>query len=810
MPMRGSKGKPRHAWRTRRLAACCFILTSVFASPSLPATRGSGHETLHLEIFVNDHPSNLIAKIFRDAQGRLVATRAELKELGIAAPGRGDDTLVPIESIPGLAMRFDEPAQRLYLHLAPEAQHRRDYAADGHSPLVKRLDVTPAKEFGLVVNYNAFTTGARPISGGGKFTRTGSLSLDTRAFSPYGVLQNSAIAGTTLTKQGILRLETSFVFAHQESMTTTTLGDSISGGLNWTRPVRHGGLQISRQFGFRPDLVTAALPSVSGSAAVPSTVDVYVDNVRIATQQVGTGPFRLTNLPVSGESGMARVVVRDVTGRESVTTLPFFAGAKLLAPGLWDFSLDAGVPRYNYAVNSFDYGRRPFGMGSLRYGYSENLTLEVHAEGTRGLVNGGVGAVWSLGNFGTFNAALAGSRHANRTGVLAQLGWEKNFGFFFLGLNTQRSFGRFEDVASVTARTAPTGLSPTLIAAGFAPVARSPSVPKAMDRVSLGVPIEKLKASFSASFVNLERDGGEKSRLVALSYSQSVLEDVNAFATAFTDLKDRNQAGVFVGLSWTIGPDYQIGASYEGTRSGSSVGIEAQRMMGAKPHDYAWHAYDREGKKSERGASGAYRNPWSRIELGLRQNPNAVGGYAGVEGALIASPSGLFATNRVNDAFAIVDAGAPGVEVLRENRVVGKTDFRGKLVVPDLQSFQRTRIAINPESLSGDRFSSVNDTEVMPGFRGSAVVGAQTMTLSESARVEIRDSGGAHFPAGTRITHTESGVMLTIGYGGTTFLARAGETNTLVVRRNGGDCAVRFAKSELTRGRIGPLTCKAE
>ncbi len=146
----------------------------------------------------------------------------------------------------------------------------------------------------------------------------------------------------------MLRLDSSFVFAHADTMTLGTLGDAITGGVNWSRPVRFGGGQISRQFALRPDLVTAPLPSVSGSAAVPSTVDVYVDNIRVASRDVAAGPFRINNIPVPARPAQPGVVVRDVTGRETVTAVPFFTSPKLLAPGEFDFSLEGGVPRYNY------------------------------------------------------------------------------------------------------------------------------------------------------------------------------------------------------------------------------------------------------------------------------------------------------------------------------------------------------------------------------------------------------------------------------------------------------------------------------
>jgi len=121
-------------------------------------------------------------------------------------------------------------------------------------------------------------------------------------------------------------------------MITYRAGDTITRGLAWTRPIRMGGVQVQRSFGLRPDLVTLPLPPLSGSAAVPSTVEVYVNNLKTFSQEVGTGPYRLSNIPAVTGSGMARVVVRDSAGREIESTLPFYASASLLAPGLTNFS----------------------------------------------------------------------------------------------------------------------------------------------------------------------------------------------------------------------------------------------------------------------------------------------------------------------------------------------------------------------------------------------------------------------------------------------------------------------------------------
>src|SRR5581483_1834284 len=92
-------------------------------------------------------------------------------------------------------------------------------------------------------------------------------------------------------------------------------GDAISGGLNWTRPIRFGGVQVQRNFDLRPDLVINPLPTFSGSAAVPSTLDVYMGNIKTYTQQVPAGPFQINNLPLVS-AGEARVFLTQSNGQQ--------------------------------------------------------------------------------------------------------------------------------------------------------------------------------------------------------------------------------------------------------------------------------------------------------------------------------------------------------------------------------------------------------------------------------------------------------------------------------------------------------------
>lgn len=803
-------------WQCHRLTRLCRVLvllmgvllaTGVTARAAPP---NPDNLRLMLEVFINGDPTNLIAEFRRSSDGRFSSKRSELREIGINVPKGRDEDMIEMDSLPGIGLRYDEQGQKLHVTISPEMRLAREYSASEGSGFVTKEKTEISRDIGGVLNYGLYGTATRGYSNSSKIFQTGSLTLDHRVFSPLGVLQNSAIAGTTLAKKGLLRLDTSFVYAHPDTMTMVTAGDVISGGLNWTRPVRYGGGQISRSFSLRPDLVTAPLPSVAGSAAVPSTVDVFVDNIRVASREVSAGPFRLNNIPVPGESGTARVVVRDVTGRETVTSVPFFTSSKLLSAGEFDFSFDGGVPRYNYAIESFDYGKKWIGMGTARYGLTERLTIEGHGEATPGLANGGAGLTFGAGTWGTITMAGAASWYNSTLGGLVHGSWQNTIKGVFVGMSTQRTFGKYQDVASVTAKKTVTKGSDDLTDSGYFVLNRSSGTPKAMDRLTVGVPLPKWNASFAASFINLERADGDKSHLISLTYSQTFNKKYNAFISAFTDLASHKTAGVTAGLSFQLGDDMIVSGSINGTRESKAASLEVTRPLGTNAHDYGWRVFTNEGTNVQRGATATYRNPWSQIGAGIRQDKNFIGGYGELDGAIVATTNGILPSRRVSDAFAIVDAGAPGIEVLHENRPVGYTNWFGKAVVPDLRSLQRSKIAISPETVPAGNYVTLTETDVIPGYRGAANVRVKSIAAQDTARVVIHDEKGEPMPLGTVVTLKETGATFGLGYGGMTFIPGIGDSNTLHVQNGEKSCEVSFSREERrgNLGRVGPLVCK--
>ena len=110
------------------------------------------------------------------------------------------------------------------------------------------------------------------------------------------------------------------------------------------------------------ELIRSALPLGSGvmlrQLALQLDILVLTWMSNLTTVGLFSGPYRISNVPAVTGAGTARVVLRDASGRETVTNLPFYVSSKLLAEGLFDFSLEAGMPRLFYATAADSYARQ--------------------------------------------------------------------------------------------------------------------------------------------------------------------------------------------------------------------------------------------------------------------------------------------------------------------------------------------------------------------------------------------------------------------------------------------------------------------
>jgi outer membrane usher protein len=761
-------------------------------------------QSLRLEVFINGVPTHLVEPFTLSTDQHLLAKPTDLEDIGIKVPGY-QDPLQPLDiaTLPNVTYRFDAPAQKIDFQLSDK--ERLAHVYDAHSTGSRLL--TPRADWGALVNYSLFGTSTNRLSTFPRFSGL-NATIEARAFSPYGEISQTGIVGNTiLSQETALRLDSTYTYSDPDRMLTGRAGDTISGSLVWTRPIRYGGLQLQRDFTLRSDLVTQPLPNLSGSAAVPSTVDVFINSVKTYSQDVAAGPYSITNLPVVGGNGTAHVIVTDATGRSTDTAVPFFTAPTLLAKGLTDFSLDAGFARRNYGLLTADYDRQPLGSVIGRYGATEWLTLEGHAEGGAGLVNLGGGSVVRAGQWGTISAAIGGSHVGSRSGAQFNAGYDIEFFGITVDLNTQRTLASFNDLASVTSTT----LAPSL-AASFAAGSYSldPRPPRALDRITVGLPLKFDLASISASFIDLVEANGTRSRIATVSLSRQLPYDASLFVTGFVDLSQSRNMGVFAGISIPLGPRIHANIGGSTGDSGRYAQIDVGQTLQPANGSFGWRVRDLEGTNAIRVGDASYRSTYGTAQIEVSQQRNNIDTQGALDGSIgYIDNGGLFFGNHVADGFALVNTGISGVPVYRDNRLIGETDPWGKLVVPDLRSFQGNQIGIDPLALPMNAEARSTKQLVAPAARSGVGIDFGIDRRVDAAMVRLQDAAGHPIPAGTKGHRKDDSDSFVIGYDGQAYIKHLQRDNVIIVDLGDHDCTASFSYQAAggKRVAIGPIPC---
>jgi outer membrane usher protein len=760
-----------------------FVLRISIIATALLVTAPAAHANLalQLEVSINGEALNLIAGFTQWPDGSFTAKASELSALGIKLDkDTNPSDEIPLAGLPDTSFNYNVTNQTMAFTMGDTARLTKYFDAAQESN-----NIVLSTGFGMVLNYTAFASASRVKSARQSTFDGASLSLEDRVYGKLGVVSNSGIIGrTTDNKTNYLHLDSAWTYSNQDKLLTGTIGDIITGGLSWTRPVRLGGIQLRRNFGLRPDLITNPLPTINGSAAVPSTLDVYINNLKTYSQDVPAGPWTIRNVPTTNGAGKARIIVREATGRETETTTPFFASEDLLSQGLVDFSTELGAARKNYASQSFDYDTELAATASFRYGIADWLTAEAHAEGSARLANGGLGIVANIANFGLLTVAGSASTFEARQGAQLQADFETEICNINFNASTLRSFGDYSDLAAIEPM-------------------------KALDRASLGFRVPHDEGSIGLSLLHLEKHDGEQSWIGSLNYARPLIGSSSLSLSGFADISDQKSYGAFLYVSVPLGSwgSGSAGTSYDG--KGTSLTVEISKPQNQTPRSFGWRAQLQQGATSSQRGNLNYRGNITDLEANITNTDNTIQTSASADGALVLAQGGIFPSRRIDDAFAIVDAGAPDVRVFHENHLAGHSNKHGKILIPGLRAYEKNKIAIEPDDLPLNADVPQFETEISSTDRNGVVVNFGVKANIASALLRISDAKGKPFKPGTQ-GQLEGGETFVIGYAGEAYVKDLKPQNTIAITSPSGTCEASFAyeKSSGTQTFINGIICQ--
>jgi outer membrane usher protein len=751
-------------------------------------------QTLYLEIVINGISRGGVTPLVHEPDGSWSAEPDALEAAGLipASAARRSDGRIDLNRLPGVSFVYDEPSQSLLVSAEPAAK----------STLVLRATPRPVAtsqpvdaQTGALLNYSvAFNPGYAAEAGEFTFGPV-AAAFEARAYSPFGVL-SSQFTLSSRDPTHIYRQNTNWRYAQPEGGWRVAAGDFTTGALDWTRPTRLGGLQVQNDFALQADVVTFPVPGMSGSAALPSTAEVYVNGIKRYSADVEQGPFVIEDLPLTSGSGTASLVVRDATGQEVTIERPFYVARELLRPGLLDYSFEVGYARIGMATDADRYDPTPMASASMRFGLTDWLTIEGHAEGGEGLINAGVGLTTSLLDRGVAQLAVTGSQTDEGQGYQAF----GAIGFDFFGLpiraKAQGTVGPYHDIGSFTYRNEDDGLSG--------------SAPEYLAQISTSLPTPVDRLRLNLSYTELLTQENEHKRLVGLSTSQQ-LWGGSLSASASYDLIDKDYR-VQLGYSWGIGEDMRASTSATSGKSGVNT---QSRVASPSPDtlgDVGWSVGYATGDQSRLSATLDADLPALTTKANVSYNGESLSGSAQLSGAVVVNEAGILLANPIDDAFAVVDAGYAGVPVLVENRPIGVTGADGKLVVTGLRGFEANRVGIDSKSLPLDAVVLSTRQDIRPAD-GSGVVVSFGTSGDGSALVTFRDADGAFLPVGAVGQASKSIQPFMIGYDGQAYVIGLSKQNRVAIDvGDGRSCVAEFAFTAEAGEQVAipDVTCRPE
>lgn len=755
------------------MVALCLLSKPAFGqklrpaqSPALP---GSETELLLVEVSINGD--------LRDGQ-YLVARRgaqwlmrsADLPALRI---GEGVGEPVPVEgesliALPdGISARFDRARQRLELDVPVDL-----FAGQRLSASSGRLQPTQGA-FAAFLNYDVSLDYQDRLRGSG-FIEAG-MSDD------WGLVATTTAFGQGLGKGGAVRLESYYMRDDPSGLTRLVVGDTITAAPDWLRQVRFGGVRFGTEFSLQPDLVTFPTPAFAGRTAVPSNVELLVNNASRYQGQVDQGPFSINQAPLVTGAGDVTIVLRDALGVERRVRTSYYVSPRLLSRGLAAWSLEAGYERRDYGIRSFDY-RNPFVAGSYRRGLTQWLTIDGRAElsGDVRMVGAGATLVWAP--VGEFGLSVAGSQGRDGQGGLYRVFYSHVAPRWNVAISYQRASGRFDQ----------------------------PGIDRDQDRIvkqvqaAAGLSLGR-GGSVALGWTDLRYSDGNGAKLASANYSLSL--GGRAFLNLYAIRSDMSDAGrqTLFGLGLTVPLGQRSSAYLQVDRRNQLAEL---RQTPAMEGGWGYRLTAGTGDSDRQQAEVRWRGNVGEMSLEAARQGGDEGVRFLASGGLLLAGGGVHATRRIEGGFGVVEVpGQADVRIYQENRLVTRTDADGMAIIPDLRPYEANRLSLAPSDLPLDTQMPDDRMIVVPRYRG-AVNARFPIKRSNPATIIVTTADGQLIELGSNVVASD-GSRLFVGQQGEIFLPHFNAGMTLTIDTAQGHCRAALPAIETgeTLPRIGPIVC---
>lgn len=742
-----------------------------------------------LEVLLNGAPVGIWPIVERD--GQIFAPPEAYEAWRLQRPADAPHiefkglTYLSLSSLSGAEVRIDPVQNALVLNLRADAflgaRMKRDQAA-----AVLYSEVVPSAFLNYDLNYS------HSHSRGTAATHSLGVLGEAGHSSSWGLLSTS-FAARDLTGDApgahpkLLRLETTLRRDYPEYGYTVNLGDSVTRTGYLGRPTLFAGIQFGTNFGLNPHVNRQPLPVIMGQTLAPSTVQLYVNDVLRQTARVPAGPFTLDNLPAVMGNGDVSVVVRDILGRETVITQPFFVSSDLLAPHLNDWTFELGKLRKDIGSANSHYGDA-FATGMWRRGLTTTTTVEGRSEVSARRSALGIAGVAAFGRDLLARASVMASHDRVLGGGKrwsGSLDWQGRANSALISAEGNSSSFRY---IGEPHETAPPRLQLAAQAGVFL---------RGYGRLGAGLVVQfpyKLPrvTTASISYTAVLRDNWQMN--MTLSRSVGIVSGTTLGVTLNIPLSKRNLSTTSVQArrgqldaytSFSHSPDGGYGTAW--------------RVLGG----YQGRARA-EASLYQFGRSGL-------TSAEISATPHDAHLRLGRTGGFLYTTGKLFAVPRHDQSAALVHVpGYGGVGVGLGHHVSTRTDSDGYALIPRLNAYQPNPIRLDPNDLPITAEIDSIELPAVPRWRAVAPV-KFPVRGGRGAMIKVVLDDGEAAPRGAIVRIAGEDRDFYVGSRGEAYVTGLQRLNKLELRWRGANCSMDV---DLPPGsadqiaRVGPITCK--
>ncbi len=767
------------------LSALLLIL-ALFARPAAVAQETSpapSHQVLLVALSVNAQLIGQGVIVLRSDGGGWMLPAATLREANVAVPERptlrfNEADYVALSTLGGAQSTFDDARQALDIRL--------DAAQFVATRLAGRPAIhhgLPARPAGGFINYDLMIE-RTPVGSGHTL------------YSDVGVALGSGVALSDflrIERPGLresIRLSSSLTFDHVERAASLRIGDAITRPpTSLGRPVRFGGLQWSTNFQTQPGLVTVPVATLSGQAALPSTIDLYVNNVLQARNAVPPGPFSISTPPLVSGEGEVMLKVTDLSGQEQLISQRYYASTVLLAAGLTDYSFEIGALRRNYGLSSDDYGDA-FVSAGWRQGLSDRLTVEAGASlqqhGPAGLL---AGAAAALPGIGSATIALGLSHGDAGTGAQLGLGIERR--------SVWHSFSARTQIAGKDYRQAGVDAAQAV---------------RRLDSLFYGYRIGDL-GSIGLSYTRQQRMAEQAVSIASASFSSRQYGWGSVGVSLIQTRADRSDTSLNLFWAMPLGRGTSASAFHVQPAHGDAQQVlNLQKNM--EPGE-GWGYRLQAARNAPQQASVYGQNSYGfgRLEFADLDGQTSV--RAGLAGGVALLDGKRFLTRRIDGSFGLVRMpGFANVRVYVDNQLAARTNADGYALLPRLYPYMKNGVSVEQLDIPLDAHIDTLRVHPVPAWRSGVLIDFPVRPAS-SATLELQQDNEQPVPAGARVTlaaaDDSAAQVFVVGREGLLYLSGLQADNRIHATWPGGECEARVAyvPEQGSVPHLGTVTCSA-